>query len=275
MRVLGGGASCLGVGHLWSGAFPPPITRPFGRAAGAHYPLALGAGGAGVGTRHQPHSARCCELAVRLGAAQGRPGQAPLAWVSGVRGWALSHPRPLVLSGVRPGPASHWAWVRCAGVGARLSLAPSPVRRFVVCCARFPGSRHPLAVVAPHLPSCRGCGRRRAVLACLVAPRWCAAPRLIRSVSVLRSAFPSPWCLPPPRGLPPLALLGGCARHAEAGREPASLCLPLPPAEAGVLGSLRIVSVQGPAMGLSLAGPSGVDLGLCALRWFGVCGPGH
>ena len=58
MMVPGGGASCLGVGRPGSGALPPPTTRPFGRAAGAHYPLSLGAGGAGVGTRHQPHSAR-------------------------------------------------------------------------------------------------------------------------------------------------------------------------------------------------------------------------
>ena len=70
MRVPGGGASCLAVGRLGSGALPPPTTRPFGRAAGAHYPLAVGAGGAGVGTRHQPHSARSCELALRaVGAA--------------------------------------------------------------------------------------------------------------------------------------------------------------------------------------------------------------
>ena len=63
MRVPGGGgASCLGVGRPGSGALPPPTTRPFGRAAGAHYPLAVGAGGAGVGTRHQPHSAHSCVL---------------------------------------------------------------------------------------------------------------------------------------------------------------------------------------------------------------------
>ena len=43
---------------------PRPLLL-FGRAAGAHYPLAVGAGAAGVGTRHQPHSARFCELALR------------------------------------------------------------------------------------------------------------------------------------------------------------------------------------------------------------------
>ena len=65
----------------------------------------MGAGGVGVGTRHQPHSARSCELALRaVGAARGRPGGAPLAWVWGVRGWALSHARPPVLGACGRGP---------------------------------------------------------------------------------------------------------------------------------------------------------------------------
>ena len=151
-------------------------------------------------------------------------------------------------------------------MGARLSMAPCHVPRFVVFCARFPGSRHPVAVVAWHLSLCRGCGRRRASLACLVAPRWCAALCPVLSLSVLRSAFTSPWCLPPPRGLSPPALLGSCAGHVEAGREPGSFCMPLAPAEARALGALRVVPVRGPAMGLSLAGPSGFGLGLRALR---------
>ena len=70
MRAPGGGASCLGVGRPESGALPPPTSRSLGPAAGAHYPLAVGAEGADVGTRHQPHSARSCELALRaVGAA--------------------------------------------------------------------------------------------------------------------------------------------------------------------------------------------------------------
>ena len=189
MRVPGGGASCLGVGCPGSGALPPPTTCLFGRLAGAHYPLAVDAGGAGMKTRHQPHSARSCERALRaVGAARGHPGGgrllpgcgasgdgrsptpdhssvracgrgalptgcgcggcghgdpspssqrallragfacsgggmrmpgggAPPAWVPGVRGRALSHLRPLVRSGVRPGPTTHWLWVR--GVRAR------------------------------------------------------------------------------------------------------------------------------------------------------------
>ena len=57
--------------------------------------------------------------------------------------------------------------------------APVPVPWFSACCALSPGFRHPAAVVAWHLSVCLGCGRRRASLACLVAPR--GAPRLVRS----------------------------------------------------------------------------------------------
>ena len=105
-----------------------------------------------------------------------------------------------------------------------------------------------------------------------MAPRWCAAPRPIWSLSVLRPAFPVAWCLLPARVLSPPALLVGCAGHVEAGRELGSLCLPLAPAEARALGALRVVPVRGPAMGLS-PGPSGFGLGLCALWWFGMCRP--
>ena len=70
MRVTGGGASCLGVGPPGSGALPPPTTCFFGRAAGSHYPLAVGAGPTGVGTCHQPHTAHSCVPALRaVGAA--------------------------------------------------------------------------------------------------------------------------------------------------------------------------------------------------------------
>ena len=157
-------------------------------------------------------------------------------------------------------------WVGCCP-------APVPVPWFVACCARCPSLRDLVAVVARHLSACPGCGRRRASLACLAAPRWCAAPRLVRSLSVLWSAFLTPWCLSPSRELTPLDLLGGCAGHVDAGREPGSLCPPLAPAEAGALSSIRVVPVPGPAMGLSLAGPSGVGLGLRALRWLACVDP--
>ena len=69
--------------------------------------------GEGVKTRHQPHRALSCDLALcAVGAERGRPGGAPRARVSGVRGRALSQPRPLVLSGVRPMSTTHWLWVR-------------------------------------------------------------------------------------------------------------------------------------------------------------------
>ena len=318
---------------------PTPNCLSYRCAAGAHCPLAVAAGGAGVGTRHQPHSARSGELALRaVGAARGRPGGAPSACVWGVQCWALPHARPPVLGacgrsplptgcgcwgcrrgdpsptpqralsragfarhggsmkaprggaccrrvgrlrlgaltrptacpwGVRPGPATHWLWVRCAGVGARLSWAPSPVPRFVPGCARFPGLPRPEAVVAWNLSSCRRSGGQGASLACLVALRWCAAPRCSGRLYRCR------WCLPLPGELSPPALLGGYAGHLEAGREPGSLCLRLAPAEARALGSLCVVPVRGPTMGLSLAGPSGFRLGLRALRWFGACGPRH
>ena len=65
MSVPAGGALCLGVGRPGSGALPLRTTRPF-----RLYPLAVAAGGAGVGTCHQPHSARSYELALRaVGAA--------------------------------------------------------------------------------------------------------------------------------------------------------------------------------------------------------------
>ena len=152
-------------------------------------------------------------------------------------------------------------------------LAPPRVPWLCGCGARRPGLRHPATVVAWHPVLCRGCGRRRASLGGLLAPHWCAAPRPVRSLSMLPWGFPPPWYLPPPRGLSPPALLGGCAGHAEAGREPGSTCLPLAPAEAGALGLLRVVPVRGPALGLSLAGPSGFGIGLRVLRWFGVPDP--
>ena len=111
MRVPGGGASCLGVGRPGSGALPPLTARHLGGLPGPTTHWLWVRGGAGGVTRHQPHSARSCELALRaVGAARGRPGGAPLAWVWGVRGRALSHLRlPALWAGSRgplPVPSS-------------------------------------------------------------------------------------------------------------------------------------------------------------------------
>ena len=70
MRVPGGGAFCLGPGRRGSGALATPTARPLGRLPGPTTHWLWVRGGAGVGTRHQPHSARSCELALRaVGAA--------------------------------------------------------------------------------------------------------------------------------------------------------------------------------------------------------------
>ena len=95
------------------GRSPTPDRPSSGRAAAAHYQLAVNAGSAGVGTRHKPHSARSSEPALgAVGAAQGPPGGTPLAWVWGVRGWAPPLPETARPLGVRPGCAIHRLWVR-------------------------------------------------------------------------------------------------------------------------------------------------------------------
>ena len=155
----GGGAFCLGVGRPGSGAHPRPTARPLGRASGPHYPLAVGAGDAGVGTRHQSDSARSCELALRaVGAARGCPGGARLAWLWGVRSWALVHAPPAFLWGVRLGPTTHWLWVR--GVQAS-GLVTNPTARALASwlCALW--GRHEGAQGGRLLPRCGASRVRR------------------------------------------------------------------------------------------------------------------
>ena len=188
----GGGASCLGVGRPGLGALPRPTARPSGVRPGRanHWLWVRGVPAWGPVTNPTG------------GGTRAPGGGVPLAWVWGVRGWALSDARPPVLRACGRGPLSS-----SCGCGVRAwgpaSLAPSPVPRFVVCCARSPGLRHPAAVVAWHLSVCLGCGRRRASLACLVAPR--GVPRLVRSgrsrcsgrLCRRRRAFPHPGGLRP------------------------------------------------------------------------------
>ena len=121
--------------------------------------------------------------------------------------------------------APRHSWLGCWGVPDWCCVAPVPVPWFVACCARRPGLRHPVAVVAWHLSVCLGCGRQRASLACLVAPLWCAAPHPVWSLSVLRSAFLTPWCLSPPRGLAPPAFTGWL-RGARGGRPRTGVIVP-------------------------------------------------
>ena len=102
-----------GCGAYGAGRSPTPDRLSLERAAGAYYPLAVGAGGVGVGTRHLPHSARSCELALcAVGAARGHPGGGASCLGMGRPGRG-AHPRPTARPwGVRPGRATHWLWVR-------------------------------------------------------------------------------------------------------------------------------------------------------------------
>ena len=120
-RAPGGGASCLAVGRPGSGALPPPTACPLGGLPGPTTHWLWVRGAAGVGTCHQAHSARSCEPALRaVGAARGRPGGAPPAWVWGVRGRALSHPRlPALSAGCRGQLPTGCGCRGVAGVGTR------------------------------------------------------------------------------------------------------------------------------------------------------------
>ena len=71
MTVPGGGASCLDVGRPGSGALPAPTARPLGGLPGPTTHWLWVRGGSGVGTRHQPHSARSCVLWGRHEGARG------------------------------------------------------------------------------------------------------------------------------------------------------------------------------------------------------------
>ena len=169
MRVPGGGTSCLGVGRPGWGALPSPTARPLGGLPGPTTHWLWVRGGAGVGTRHQPHSARSCVLALRaVGAAQGRPGGAPPAWC-GASGVGRS-PRPDCPPSGRDAGA-YYPLAVGAGGGGRGDPSPTPQRallRAVGAACGCPGGA-PLAWVwgvrgralsHPRLPAlwagCRG-----------------------------------------------------------------------------------------------------------------------
>ena len=140
MSVPEGGASCLGVGRPGSSALLAPTARSLGGLPGPTYHWLWVRGGPGVGTRHQPHSARSCQLALRaVGAARGRPGGAPPAWVCSVRGRALSHPQlPALWAGCR-GPLP--TGCGCGGVRA-WGHVTNPRACALACCGgdmRVPG----------------------------------------------------------------------------------------------------------------------------------------
>ena len=113
----------------------------------------------------------------------------PWMLLSGGRWFPLLDPPRTIQSGASGLSGAAWP---------RLPFGVAPRPWLCGCGARCPGLGHPAAVVAWHLFVCRGCGRRRAALACLVAPR--GAPRLVRSgrsrcsgwLSRRHGAFPHP-----------------------------------------------------------------------------------
>ena len=167
MRVPWGGASCLGVGCPGSGALPPPTARPLGELPGPTTHRLWVRGGAGVGIRHQPHSARSFELALRaLGAARGRPGGAPPASVWGVQCRALSHPRLPALWAGCWGPLP--TGCGCGGVQA-WGPVTNPTARALASwlCALW--GRHEGAQGGRLLPGCGASGVGR-------SPTWNCPP---------------------------------------------------------------------------------------------------
>ena len=92
-RAPGGARLLPGCGASGLGRSPTPNCPPSVRAAGAHYPLAVAAGRCGRGDPSQtPQRALLRDGFARCEAGMRVPRGAPLAWVWGVRGRALSHP---------------------------------------------------------------------------------------------------------------------------------------------------------------------------------------
>ena len=121
-RAPGAGASCLGVGCPGSGALPPPTVRPLGGLPGPTTHRLWVRGGAGMGTHHQPHSARSCVL---WGRHEGARGGASCLGVGRPGSGALPPPTACPLGGL-PGPTTHWLWVQ--GGCWRGDPSPTPQR---------------------------------------------------------------------------------------------------------------------------------------------------
>ena len=143
-----GGRLLPGRGASGVGRSPTPDCPPSWRAAGAHYPLAVGVGGCGCGdpspTPQRAGFARC-------GGGMRLPGGAPLAWVWGVRGRALSQPRlPAPWAGCR-GPLP--TGCGCGGVRA-WGPVTNPTARWL--CALW--GRHEGARGGRLLPGCGASG---------------------------------------------------------------------------------------------------------------------
>ena len=126
-RPRGGLACHCCEGRLVSGAVPPPTARPLGGLPGPPTHWLWVRGGVGVGTNHQLHRARSCELALRaVGAAQGRPGGGRLLPGCGASGVGRSPTPDCPPSGRAAG--AHYPMAVGAGACGRGDLSPTPQR---------------------------------------------------------------------------------------------------------------------------------------------------
>ena len=151
-----GGRLLPGCGASGVGRSPTPNCPPSGRAAGAHYPLAVGAGGCGRGDPSPtPQRALLRAGFARCGGGTRAPGGGPPAWVWGVRGRALSHPRlPALWAGCQ-GPLP--TGCGCGGVRA-WGPVTNPTARALASwlCALW--GRHEGARGGHLLPGCGASG---------------------------------------------------------------------------------------------------------------------
>ena len=125
-----GGRLLPGCGASGVGRPPSPDCPPSGRAAGAHYPLAVGAGGCGRGDPSPtPLHALLRAGFARCGGGMRVPkGGAPCLGVGRPGSGALPPPTARPLGGL-PGPTTHWLSVR-GGCG-RGDPSPTPQRALV------------------------------------------------------------------------------------------------------------------------------------------------
>ena len=112
-RERPGGAPLAWVWGVRGQALSPSKRSSFEACGQGPLPTGCGCGGCGRGDPSRtPQRALLRAGFARCGGQRGCQGGAPNVWVWHVRGRALSHPRPLVLWVVRPGPTTHCLWVR-------------------------------------------------------------------------------------------------------------------------------------------------------------------
>ena len=332
----GGGGLLPGCGASGVRRSPMPDRLSFEACCRRPPPTGCRCGECGLGDpSSNPQRALLRADFARCGGGTRAPGggaSCPGVW--GVRGRALSHPRPPVPWGVRSGPTTYWLLVR--GMWAWVSVTRPRARAIAswLCalwgdtsclCLEGSGLKRSLIPDRPSfgacgggpLPTdcrCLGCGRggpvvlgtflravvrhvgfaaasgRGGLAPVLVPWLWSAAclsgvplgPALVRRASSSPAAlgatvgFPVAVAPSPTRGAVAPGFTGWLRGARRGWRRTGLIVLAAGPCRGkGALGALRVVPVWGPAMGSSLAGPSSSGLGLRALRWFGVFGPGH